>query len=209
MNNRLIALLSCAVLVTACGQGQGPETTSDLPIRYAVVNLADINTAASLTARCEEEEATFRAHFGELEEFTGTPTMDGYYKSLDSLYSSLGTVSFTTSSLGSVHPDAELREAVDACSQLLSKVSTDMSLSRPLYDAASKLDVARADEVTRFSVEKLLLSFQLAGVDKALAHARVNIGTHGGSLTFPLYWGIFTNPTLLLLTDQSFTILRY
>ena len=46
MNNRLIALLSCAVLVTACGQGQGPETTSDLPIRYAVVNLADINTAA-------------------------------------------------------------------------------------------------------------------------------------------------------------------
>ena len=138
MNNRLLALLSCAVLVTACGQGQGPETTSDLPIRYAVVNLADINTAASLTARCEEEEATFRAHFGELEEFVGTPTVDGYYKSLHSLYASLDTVSSTTSSLGSIHPDEDLREAGDACSQLLSKVLTDMSLSRPLYDAVVK-----------------------------------------------------------------------
>ena len=114
MTIRLVTLLICAAFITACGQGQGPETTSDLPIRYAVVNLADINTAASLTARCEEEEATFRAHFGELEEFAGTPTMDGYYKSLDSLYSSLGTVSSTTSSLGSVHPDEELREAGDA-----------------------------------------------------------------------------------------------
>jgi thimet oligopeptidase len=41
-----------------------------------------------------------------------------------------------------------------------------MSLSRPLYDAVSQLDVAEADDVTRHSVEKLLLSFQLAGVDK-------------------------------------------
>ena len=41
-----------------------------------------------------------------------------------------------------------------------------MSLSRPLYDAVSRLDVADADAETRHSVEKLLLSFRLAGVDK-------------------------------------------
>ena len=165
MNNRLIALLSCAVLVTACGQSESPEATSELSVRYVVVNLADVNTAVALTARCETEEATFRAHFAELEAYSGTSTVDGYYRSLDSLFSSIGTVGATGESLGGVHPDEELRTAGEACSQLMSKVTTDMSLSRPLYDAVSQLDVAKADDATRFSVEKLLLAFRLSGVD--------------------------------------------
>ncbi len=165
MTNRLVALLSSAVLVTACGQGQAPEVTSELSVRYVVVNLADVNTAAALTARCETEEATFRAHLGELEAYSGTPTIDGYYRSLDSLFSSIGTVEATASSLGNIHPDEELRTAGEACSQLLGKVTTDMSLSRPLYDAVRQLDVANVDDATRFSVEKLLLAFRLSGVD--------------------------------------------
>jgi len=165
MNNRLIALLSCAVLITACGQGETPDGTSELSVRYVAVNLADVNTAAALTARCEVEEATFRAHFAELEAYSGTPTIDGYYRSLDSLFSSIGTVEATGSSLGGIHPDEELRTAGEACSQLMSKVTTDMSLSRPLYDAVSRLDVAGVDDATRFSVKKLLLAFRLSGVD--------------------------------------------
>ena len=165
MNNRLIALLSCAVLVTACGQGQTPEATFELSVRYVAVNLADVNTAAAMIARCEAEETKFRAQLGELEAYSGTPTIDGYYRSLDSLYSSVGTVVYTASSLGKIHPDEELRAAGEACSQLLIKVTTDMSLSRPLYDAVSHLDVANVDDATRFSVEKLLLSFRLSGVD--------------------------------------------
>ena len=165
MTNQFIALLSCAVLITACGQGENPDATSDLAVRYAVVNLADVNTASALTARCEAEEATFRAHFAELEAYSGTSTVDGYYRSLDSLLSSIGTVGATGESLGGVHPDEELRTAGEACSQLMSKVTTDMSLSRPLYDAVSQLDVAKADDATRFSVEKLLLAFRLSGVD--------------------------------------------
>jgi len=165
MNNRLIALLSYAVLVTACGQGETPDATSELSVRYVVVNLADVNSAATLTARCEAEEATFRAHFAELEAYSGSPTIDEYYRSLDSLFSSIGTVEATASSLGNIHPDEELRAAGEACSQLLSKVTTDMSLSRHLYDAVSQLDVANVDDATRFSVEKLLLAFRLSGVD--------------------------------------------
>jgi len=165
MNKQLIALLSCAVLITACGQGETPDGTSELSVRYVAVNLADVNTAAALTARCEAEEATFRAHFAELEAYSGTPTIDGYYRSLDSLFSSIGTVEATGSSLGNIHPDEDLRAAGEACSQLMSKVTTDMNLSRPLYDAVSRLDVADSDDATRFSVEKLLLAFRLSGVD--------------------------------------------
>ncbi len=165
MTNRFVTLLFCAALITACEQGETPDVISELTVRYVVVELADISTAAALTVRCQEEEATFRAHLGELESYTDTPTIDGYYQSLDSLFSSIDTVNSTAQSLAGIHPDEALREAGDDCSQLLSKVTTDMSLSRPLYVAVSQLDVADADNATRFSIEKLLLSFRLAGVD--------------------------------------------
>ena len=166
MNLRTISLLLAVTILTACGKSESPVTSIELPVRYAAVNLADIATAEALTSRCENEEGLFREHFAMLESYDGVPTIDDYYTSLDSLFSSLGTVSSTAQSLSGVHPDADLRSAGEACAQLLSKVGTDMSLSRPLYDAVSQLDVAEADDVTRHSVEKLLLSFQLAGVDK-------------------------------------------
>ncbi len=167
MNKLITAItIGVAVIVASCGNSEAPEETSSLPVRHAVIDLADIATAEALTARCEEEEALFRAHLAELEAFDGTPATDGYYQSLDSLFSSLGTLGSTASSLGGVHPDADLRDAGDACSQLLTKVTTDMNLSRPLYDAVSRIDPGNVDDATKYSIEKLLLGFRLSGVDK-------------------------------------------
>lgn len=166
MNSRIILLLASAAFVTSCGQGKSPAVAVELPIRYAAVNLADIATAEALTTLCAEEEARFRKDLATLEVYEASPTIDGYYRSLDSLNQSIGTVSSTAQSLSAIHPDPDLRSAGEACAQELIKVATDMSLSRPLYDAVSRLDTTEADDVTRHSVEKLLLSFRLAGVDK-------------------------------------------
>lgn len=165
MTIRAIILLAFASLLLACAQ-EKPAADASLPVRYATLSLADIATADALATRCAEEEALFREHFAILESYAGPTTVEGYYRSLDSLTVSIGTVASHASSLGGVHPDAELRTAGDECAQLLTKVSTDMSLSRPLYDGVSKLDLQGASEETRFSVEKTLLSFRLAGVDK-------------------------------------------
>ena len=166
MKRMLALLLVTAALASACAKEKSPDTTVNLPIRYAALDLADITTAEALTHRCENEESLFREHFAALESFNGTPTIGNYYPSLDSLYASQSTVAATAQSLAGVHPDADLRSAGEACAQLLAKIATDMSLSRPLYDAVSRLDVAEADDATRHSVEKLLLAFRLAGVDK-------------------------------------------
>ncbi len=166
MNNRTTTLLFATVFLAACGAGENTDTASELPVRHAAVGLAEIATAEALTGRCNEEEVLLRAHFATLEAYSGQPTLDGYYKSLDSLFSSLGTVTSTAQSLSGVHPDPDLRDAGETCAQLLTKVATDMSLSRPLYDAVRQLDLANADATTRHSVDKLLLSFRLAGVDK-------------------------------------------
>ena len=141
-NTSLIIITAAAL--AACTQGEAPRPTAELPVRYASVDLDDIGNAEALTARCTEEEAQYRAHLAALEGFDGKPTVGGYYRSLDSLQASLQTVASTASSLAGVHPDKALRDAGDACSQLLAKVTTDMSLSRPLYDAVSAIDTADA-----------------------------------------------------------------
>lgn len=161
-----LIIFIAAALLAGCTQGEAPGPAAELPVRYASADLADIGSAEALAELCAAEEAMFREHFAALEAFDGAPTVDGYYRSLDSLFASLQTVSSTASSLAAVHPDKDLRDAGDACSQLLAKVATDMSLSRPLYDAVSRIDIAHADATTQHSIEKLLLSFQLAGVDK-------------------------------------------
>lgn len=151
-------------LIVACGEAPAPRAS--LPVDYAVVNLADIDTAAKLTARCQSDEAHFRQRLAALEAFSGTPTVDDYYRSLDSLYTSMRTIASHASSLGGVHRDAELRSAGDECELLLTKLGTDMSLSRPLFDAVGQIDASDADDAAKYSLEKRLLSFRLSGVDK-------------------------------------------
>ena len=141
-------------------------TTIELPVRYSVISLTDIDSAAELTAVCESENQLMREHMASLASFEGKATIDTYYKSLDSLASSLGNMSSVAQSLSAIHPDPELRTAGENCDQLLSEIGTDLSLSRPIYEAVSHLDVGNEAEATKHSVEKTLLGYRLSGVDK-------------------------------------------
>ena len=167
MIKSIFVLTVGTLMLSACGQSETPVADSGLPVRFAVVDLADIASADALAARCEEEESAFREHFAALEAYSGTPTVDGFYRSLDSLSASRETVESYASALGAVHPDEELRTAAEACEQLLTKVDTDMSLSRALYDAVSKINLEGVDDDTRFSIEKSLLQYRLSGVDRS------------------------------------------
>ncbi len=171
MSFELLCKTTIALVITGsiAGCGGAPAPESSLPVAYAVVDIADINTAETLTARCVSDEAKFREHLALLESFNGTPTVTDYYQSLDSLLASMSTVSSYASSLAGVHPDEELRTAGDDCTLLLTKLATDINLSRPVYEAVSRIDASNADETTQFSLQKLLLSFQLSGVDKDAA----------------------------------------
>ena len=162
-NSTAIGALS--FFIVACG---GSDATPDvsLPVDYVTVNIADVGTAETMAARCASDEAKFRQHLSSLESFEGVPTVSEYYQSLDSLLTSMSTLASHASSLAGVHPDEALRTAGDECSLLINSLATDISLSRPIYEAVSRIDANDADEATRFSLEKLLLSFRLSGVDK-------------------------------------------
>ena len=159
-----IALLAMLFLA-ACGGDSSPPQTS-LPVSYDTVALSDIDTAEKMTARCEAGEAGIRERLALLEAFEGAPTVDNFYLPLDSLIATAATLQSYASSLSRVHPDPELRSAGEACDLLINKFFSDLSLSRPVYDATSRIDTANLDAATRYSIEKTLLSYQLAGVDK-------------------------------------------
>lgn len=171
-------LLVASLLVAACKpatESGAPEpvatavpaeTAAALPVRYSVIGIADLDSPAKLTALCESEDRLLREHLAKLESFDGKATVDEYYKSLDSLATSLSTMTFYASSLSAIHPDPDLRTAGEECAQLLSEIGTDLGLSHPVYEAVSQLDVSQEGESTKYSVEKTLLSYRLSGVDK-------------------------------------------
>jgi thimet oligopeptidase len=65
-----------------------------------------------------------------------------------------------------VHPDAAFRDKASAMTQKATAVFTALSLNRDVYKALSALGLSKADATTRYYVERQLLEFRLAGVDK-------------------------------------------
>jgi thimet oligopeptidase len=154
------------VVFAACSKPDDSHDAATLPIRFVDIDLQQMDTADDLTALCSAEETALRDQLKTLESFEGKATIDGYLESLNSLTASLSNVSNAAQSLGSVHPDEAVRDAGDACAQNLARINTDISLSRPVYEAVSSIEVSDADEATRHSVSKMLLGFRLSGVDK-------------------------------------------
>ena len=65
-----------------------------------------------------------------------------------------------------VHPAAGVRDAAQNLSQQVSAESVALSLNREVYRALEAVDVSAADEATRYYMERTLLGYRLAGVDR-------------------------------------------
>ncbi|MEE2902378.1 MAG: M3 family metallopeptidase [Myxococcota bacterium] len=68
--------------------------------------------------------------------------------------------------LSQVHPDGGLRAAAEESERKLQEFSTEINLDRKLFEAISKVDVENEEQETKRFVEKILLGFRRAGVDK-------------------------------------------
>jgi len=65
-----------------------------------------------------------------------------------------------------VEPSAEMRSASEKCEQEADALNTDFSLDRGIYDALAGLDRSSLDGETKFYLERTLLDFRRAGVDR-------------------------------------------
>jgi thimet oligopeptidase len=68
--------------------------------------------------------------------------------------------------LNSVASDKAVRDQAQAEAQRISMAGSALSLNRPVYDALSAIDLTGASPATKHFVERTLLGYRLAGVDK-------------------------------------------
>jgi thimet oligopeptidase len=65
-----------------------------------------------------------------------------------------------------VHPDSAFRDRGTAMLTKASAAQTAIALNHDIYNALAALDLSKADAATRYYVQRQLLEFRLAGVDK-------------------------------------------
>jgi len=96
----------------------------------------------------------------------GARTIDNTLAPFDEATHQLNSAAYFSGLMEAVHPDAGFRDHATAMTRKVSAAFTALSLNREVYHALAALDVSQADAATRYYVQRQLLEFRLAGVDK-------------------------------------------
>jgi thimet oligopeptidase len=98
-------------------------------------------------------------------------TLDSIWRPYDDAVSALSQAGSECGLLNSVHPAKPVRDKAQELAQRVAEAATALSLNQAVYRAlaavdVSVLNVAGADDATRHYVERTLLQYRLAGVDR-------------------------------------------
>src|SRR6201996_2735370 len=96
----------------------------------------------------------------------GTRTISNTLAPYDEATRQLNAAIYFSSLMQQVHPDAAFRDHATAMTTKVSSAQTALSLNHEVYQALASLHLAAADAATRYYVQRQLLEFRLAGVDK-------------------------------------------
>lgn len=96
----------------------------------------------------------------------GPRTIENTLVPYDEATNQLNASMYFSSLMQQVHPDAAFRDRATAMTTKVSGAQTALSLNRDVYHALASLDVSKSDPATRYYVQRQLLEFRLAGVDK-------------------------------------------
>ncbi|HET9038617.1 MAG TPA: M3 family metallopeptidase [Gemmatimonadales bacterium] len=127
---------------------------------------SDRPTASAFTRRIDQRLTEARAIRGRLLTVRGRRTIANTLTLYDQLRRDLEGADNQTSLIAAVHPDSAVRAAAEAAAQRVAALATEVSLDRRIYDALGAMDTVAADAATRYYVQRTLLGFRLAGVDK-------------------------------------------
>jgi thimet oligopeptidase len=110
--------------------------------------------------------AEAQKHIDRVLAVTGTRTVENTLRPFDAALEQINSANSFASLMQQVHPDAKFRDSATAMTRKASAAATALSLNRAVYQALGALDLAKVDANTRHYVERQLLQFKLAGVDK-------------------------------------------
>src|SRR6185503_4104443 len=96
----------------------------------------------------------------------GARTIQNTLVPFDEAVRNINSAAYLSGLMAQVHPETAFRDDAEKMVQKASAAQTALALNREVYQALSALDVSKADPATRYYVQRQLLEFRLAGVDK-------------------------------------------
>jgi thimet oligopeptidase len=96
----------------------------------------------------------------------GARTVDNTLAPFDEASRQLNSAAYFAGLMQQVHPEAKFRDDATEMTRKVSAAQTALALNRDVYHALAALDLSRADAATRYYLQRQLLEFRLAGVDK-------------------------------------------
>ena len=122
-------------------------------------------TSQSLTAWVEERLQGVQQAIGRVTAGRER-SLEGTLRAYDDAVAELSLAGSQTGLMHSVCPDKAVRDASEGLLQQISQVAVALSLNRDVYQALAAVDAAEADAATKHYLDRTLLQYRLAGVDK-------------------------------------------
>jgi thimet oligopeptidase len=122
--------------------------------------------AATLESWVEDGLLRHRKAIEGLLAVEGPRNLENTLRAYDNAVAELGAVGSLTGLMHSVYPDKPVRDTAQALLQKISQAGVELSLNRDVYQALAKIDASGADAATKHYLDRTLLQYRLAGVDK-------------------------------------------
>ena len=123
-------------------------------------------SAEALSAWVGARLAAHEAALAALLAFEGPRTPENSLRLYDAAIEQLSLAGAQSGVLNSVAVDKAVRDQAQAEAQRVAMAGSALSLNRAVYDALAAIDLSGASPATRHYVERTLLGYRLAGVDK-------------------------------------------
>ncbi|MGH9696310.1 MAG: M3 family metallopeptidase, partial [Bryobacteraceae bacterium] len=93
-------------------------------------------------------------------------TLETVWRPYDDAIAALSQAASECGLLDSVHPSKPMRDKAQQMAQRVAEAATALSLNQAVYKALASVNAAQADPATQHYMERTLLQYRLAGVDK-------------------------------------------
>ena len=154
--------LSQSILTAGCLVALSVSTPAQDPL-HAWAGGAD---PASLETWVNARLAAAQADVDKVSAVTGAHTIENTVRPYDDALNQLSLAGNEAYLMYAVGDAAPLRDKGQALVSKISSVSTDLSLNQKVYKALSAVPLPAGDPATKHYIERALLEYKLAGVDK-------------------------------------------
>src|ERR1700677_2834583 len=116
--------------------------------------------------RIDEQLALAQKSFDQMLAVDGPRTVQNTLAPFDEATLHLDAAGMQAGAMQNVSPDAKIRDRAQQMIQKISNIATAVSLNPKIYNALAAVNATDSDAATKYYLQRTLLEFRLAGVDR-------------------------------------------